>query len=145
MNRAGLFAPALKGSSEELFLGILFIIPVVQAGVIGENDIYVRGISGVFVLPRVVLFKRMRYASDGADSVPGLVETCEQQREKCRVIAQSQPSRLSVVFLKIHAHSAVIGAVKIKFPDLEILFIDNYITKHDLVLLVQGPQSGLLP
>ena len=29
--------------------------------------------------------------------------------------------------------------------DLEILFIDNYITKHNLVLLVQGPQSGLLP
>ena len=28
--------------------------------------------------------------------------------------------------------------------DYEILFIDNYITKHNLVLLVQSPRSGLL-
>ncbi len=140
---AGLPAAAVKELGEQQLVEFVFIVPVVQAGVIGQNQIHVRRVFGIAVDAGGMLAQRMRDAACLPDGVLRIIEITENHDQKSHVIAECHLTGKTVFSFQLAAESAVVGAVESDLADLQFLFIDDHITKHNNLLYQEyNPFSG---
>ena len=92
--------------------GLALILPVIQALVVGQHDVHIRGIRGVSVGKSGTLLQRVQRAADGFFlSQLGAVQRAEQQNQKDHVVRQRQTPQLPVLTAQGAAQPAIHRAV----------------------------------
>ena len=108
--RAGLFNVSIGLAQQRGFAGgqgVLVVVPVIPALVIGQRDVHVRHIVHYGRQHVVVLLCRVGDAAFPVGALPGLVEGVQQQRKERQVVAERRGGQKAVSFAQVPAQAAV--------------------------------------